>query len=162
MKSWIVCDLDGTLCDEGHRSQFANAGQWEEYHSLCHLDKPFEDVISILSILTDATGMYHASKKNNDYYLGLGLLIITGRTEKYRELTRQWLTKVQVLPDELLMRPTGSFEKANVLKLQQLEAFFGGKDAALAQVLLVLDDSDKVVQAWRDYGLPCWQVRSRA
>lgn len=149
MKNWIVCDLDGTLCDEGHRSQFANAGQWEEYHSLCHLDKPFEDVIKVLHALCD----------END----LSLLIITGRTDNYREKTRRWLNdEAGILPEELLMRPFGSYEKANVLKLQQLEAFFGGKDAALAQVLLVLDDSDKVVQAWRDYGLPCWQVRSRA
>lgn len=152
MRKWIVCDLDGTLCDEGHRSQFANAGQWEEYHSLCPYDKLFEDVAEVLKRL-----VYCANDTPS-----LGLLIVTGRTEKYRELTRQWLTRAQVLPDELLMRPDGSFEKANVLKLQQLEAFFGGKEAALAQVLLVLEDSDKVVQAWRDYGLPCWQVRSRA
>lgn len=143
---WIVCDLDGTLCDEGHRSQYANAGQWDDYHARCFDDKPFDDVISVLRLMTR----------------DIGLLVITGRTEQYRELSRRWFTKHKILPDELLMRPDGSFEKANILKLQQLETFFGTKAEALEKVLLVLEDSDKVVQAWRDYGIPCWQVRSRA
>jgi hypothetical protein len=39
------------------------------------------------------------------------------------------------------------------------EEYFGSKEAVLQNVIFVLDDRDKVVEAWRNYGLPCWQVR---
>lgn len=148
MKNWIVCDLDGTLCNEAHRSQFAGV-EWDEYHKRCVDDTPFEDVIRVLDLLTSSI-------------VPIGLMIITGRTEPYREVTRQWLDKHQVHPDVLFMRPVDNYEKATILKVSQLEGFFGSKEAALEKVLLCLDDSDRVVQAWRDYGLACWQVRSRS
>ena len=147
-KSWIVCDLDGTLCDERHRAQHAEAKDWETYHSLCKDDKPWEDTLAIVSRLTADDS--------------IGLMIITGRTEPYREMTRKWFDQTGVFPDVLLMRPKDNYEKAGVLKVSQLEGFFGSKEKAIASVIVVLEDSDKVTQAWRDYGLPCWQVRSRA
>jgi hypothetical protein len=45
------------------------------------------------------------------------------------------------------------------LKPALLEGFFGGKQATIDNVKFVLDDRDAVVEAWRNYGLVCWQVR---
>jgi hypothetical protein len=58
------------------------------------------------------------------------------------------------------MRPEGNRESDYLVKLQLVDEFFGNRETALNSVLLVLDDRDKVVEAFRDAGFRCWQVQS--
>jgi hypothetical protein len=37
---------------------------------------------------------------------------------------------------------------------------FGSKENVQEKVLVVLEDRDRVVEAFREMGLPCWQVQA--
>jgi FMN phosphatase YigB (HAD superfamily) len=135
----IVVDLDGTLCNSKHREHLAQAGQWDEFHSLLADDKPWGDVWQLIA---DLCGKY--------YIIGL-----TGRNEKYRLKTVQWLDKYEIELDNLLMRPDFDPRPDHELKPQLLAE----AGVLPEEVLFVLEDRDKVVEAWRNWGYNCWQVR---
>jgi len=141
----VVTDLDGTLNNCVHRQHLAAQGRWEEFHSLLGQDTIYDDVAwMLLSLPTDLT-----------------VMAVTGRNERYRKETYHWLERATMSEyiDSVLMRPDDNFESDHILKPRMLEENLGSKQKVLEEVVLVLDDRDKVVQAWRDYGLPCWQVR---
>lgn len=142
---WIVVDLDGTIADCSHRVHLAHAQQWDEFHSLCTEDKLIEANAELVSVLGQT----------------YGILMVTGRTEKFRWLTHQWLQKMGLGPfvTVLLMRPDDDFRPDVEMKLALLEGLFGSKENVLAQVLVAFDDRDKVVAGFRDYGIPTFQVR---
>lgn len=139
----VVIDLDGTLCDCVHRQHHAQQSQWDEFHAKLVDDEPYWDVQWFLKKLPER----------------LQVLAVTGRNEAYRQMTYDWLDKHSIVIDDVLMRPDRDFRTDDVLKPQLLEDHFGSKDLVIDNVAFVLDDRDKVVEAWRNYGLPCWQVR---
>lgn len=151
-KDVVIIDADGTLCNDSHRDHLAKAAQWEEFHSLLHLDEPFEDVVQLLRLCVDDT-----------------VVLITARNERYRERTMDWLRKHSLDPyiDVLLMRPDDDFRSAAEVKISLMENWFAygcdppewSENGIIERVKFVLDDRDKVVDAFRTYGLPCWQVR---
>jgi hypothetical protein len=86
---------------------------------------------------------------------------VTGRNEAFRQLTWSWLNehKLDEYIDTLIMRPDSDWRPDHELKIALLEQAFGSKERALERVAFILEDRDKVVEAYRNYGLPCWQVR---
>lgn len=142
----LIVDLDGTLCDISHRVHLAQAGQWDEFHSLLAADQPNLDVVLAVKALT----VHH------------GFIIVSGRSEKYRNQTAAWLARQKLEFDLLLLRPDDNWEQDHILKPKMLmeSAYGGNKQLMLENVFAVLDDRDKVVEAWRNLGLPCWQVRN--
>lgn len=145
VKSYIVVDLDGTLCDNQHRAHLAKERKWDEFHKLLSFDEPMSDVLAYVR-------MAHET--------GFNVLFCTGRNETYRDRTYLWLSKYEVPFHGLIMRPDGNYYHDHVVKPRLLTRYFGGiKNNALNNVLCVLDDRKSVVDAWREYGLPCWQVR---
>tara|TARA_Y100000310_G_C20547602_1_gene746375 strand:- start:703 stop:1140 length:438 start_codon:yes stop_codon:yes gene_type:complete len=138
----IVIDLDGTLCDCEHRQHLAQAQQWDEFHSKLGDDLPHKEVALIV-----------------DRLIGYEVIACTGRNEAWRIATEKWLRHFRFHVDALIMRPDGDWRSDHELKPVLLEEHFGSKEKVLNEVILVLDDRDKVVEAWREYGLPCWQVR---
>jgi hypothetical protein len=139
---YIVVDLDGTLCDIGHRVDYAKAGQWDDFHSRCPKDMPHMDVLNLLN----AAVTYN-------------ILACTGRNERYRNLTIDWIMHHGAPVEEILMRPDDDYRQDAVLKIGLLEDHFGSRDEVIKSVAFCLDDRDKVVEAYRNYGLPAWQVR---
>lgn len=143
-KEYIVIDLDGTLCDCAHRVHLAAAKQWDEFHSLCHKDQPFQDLVHIINL---------AARLDSGYIL----VAVTGRSEKFRKMTYDWLAKYGLLHkiDKLLMRPDDNFEKDGQMKLGLLKIEgINPEDIAFA-----LDDRETVVAAFREAGIACYQVR---
>lgn len=141
-KQIIVVDLDGTLCNSGHREHLARAGLWDNFHSLLGGDTPWPDVAGLIDILAQ------------QQYTIVGL---TGRNEKYRNATLEWLTKNDIWIDTLLMRPDDNYQSDHVLKPQMLLDYLNANPDE--GVWFVLEDRDKVVEAWRNEGYNCWQVR---
>jgi phosphoglycolate phosphatase-like HAD superfamily hydrolase len=144
----IVVDLDGTLCDCAHRIAYAQSQQWDEFHSRLADDQPFLDVVEFIERI--------------DGLCQFELVGLTGRSEKWRNLTNEWLSRHQIYLDVLLMRPDGNFESDHILKPKMLlEEIFNGDFTRMKEgVFLVLEDRDKVVEAWRNLTIPCWQVRN--
>lgn len=145
--TYYICDLDGSLCDSGHRNSLAQAKQWDEFHSLCGHDTPHGDVLALI---------------HNLHYTNLHLLVVTGRNRRFEGITLDWFRRYKVVPDAMLMRPDGDFTPDIELKVNLLEEFFGSKERVLDGVCFALEDRDKVVEALRNYGIPTWQVRSGA
>jgi phosphoglycolate phosphatase-like HAD superfamily hydrolase len=137
----IVVDLDGTLCNDTHRRHLVSAGKWDEYHSLCHLDEIYPDVAIIIG------GMSRS---------GYEIVLCTGRNEKWREMTLDWLFKNKIFGciDVLLMRPDDDYRPAGELKLDLIE-----KNFALSKIAFALDDTEKVIEAFRNAGIAAYQVR---
>jgi uncharacterized HAD superfamily protein len=142
----IVVDLDGTLCNSAHREHLARAGQWDEFHSLLGDDKPWEDVAKVLPLLSET----------------FAIVALTGRNEKWRNATLKWLVNNDQLDqhiDYLLMRPDNDFRSDAVLKPALLDEFLDDQKVTHAEVLFILEDRDKMVEAWRELGHSCFQVR---
>lgn len=144
----IVTDLDGTLCNCAHRVHLAQAGQWDEFHSRLSDDPLFTDVAEFLM---------HFSVIG-----GFEIWAVSGRNERYRTETMRWLRKHDIEIDRIYLRPDNDYTVDHVLKPRMLLelGFAGQSDKMLQETLCVLDDRDKVVEAYRNAGLNCWQVRN--
>ena len=143
MKKWIVIDLEGTLTDNRHRSQLANAKQWGEYTAAFKDDAIYEPVAEIFRRWQDSGGY---------------VTICTGRSEATYSETWQWLVDRRLTPDGLLMRPARSFEDDGEIKKLLMTAAWGSEDEVKANVCCVFDDSQFVVDLLRQWGLPVFQV----
>jgi phosphoserine phosphatase len=142
----IICDLDGTLYNSEKRAHLAQQGLWDEFHAASSEDMPNEDVLAAI---------YCFDSVENT------IIAITGRNEKFRGITEEWFNKHLVPIDTLLMRPDGDFRSDKEVKIGLFEQWnstlldpFSKED-----VLMALEDRDKMVDAWREYGVNCWQVR---
>lgn len=142
----VVVDLDGTLCNSSHREHLAKAGLWEQFHELLMDDEPWADVEQLIDLLS--------SGKTTPFIVGL-----TGRNECYRLMTIKWLDKHKIHLDELLMRPDNDYRSDVDLKPQLLDEFLEMESLTHADVWFILEDRDKVVEAWRNLGHNCWQPR---
>lgn len=134
---WIICDIDGTLSDAGWRASMLP--DWDAFHEASINDNPFADTVALLEALHSDTN----------------IAIVTGRNEKYRGLTNQWLIKNRVRYHAIYMRADDDFSKAADFKLGVFRRHFSN-----SEVWLVLEDDEKVVEAFRDVGLTCHQVRA--
>lgn len=142
----IVVDLDGTLCNAAHRDHLAVVGRWDEFHSLLGADEPWPDVKQLIELLT----MY-----GDHTVVGL-----TGRNERYRELTHQWLMNHDIFLDDLLMRPNDDYRSDHELKPRLLDEWLEQNGLTHADVWFILEDRDRVTEAFRNLGHNVWQVRS--
>lgn len=146
MKDWIVIDLDGTLCNIERRVDLAQAKDWEAFHAGIPEDEIYEDVQRLI---------FMANLAN------FGILVITGRNERYRKATFDWMDRHNLSEhvDTLLMRPDGDMRRDGELKVALISDFFGSREKAQNEVAFILEDRDNVVEAYRGAGFPCWQVR---
>ena len=150
----IVIDLDGTLCNSAHREHHAQNKDWDAFHGALSEDEPHRDVRGLITMLAH----------------GPELIGCTGRNERYRIETERWLTDWGIMLDRVLMRPDHDFRSDVEVKLALLEDWHEEERAMIGQdglrlqdrVLFVLEDRDKMVEAWRNAGFNCWQVRAGA
>lgn len=140
----LITDLDGTLYNSAARQHLAQAGQWDDFHKASSTDAPNMDILRLLEIIWSS---------------GYAVVGATGRNERYREITVRWLAKHGVLLDALLMRPDNDFSSDAVIKLKQVDDWLRDNDRTRSDILAVLEDREKMVDAWRAAGVPCWQVR---
>lgn len=131
----ILCDLDGTVCIHNGRSPYDV--------DKCDTDLPNGPVISIV-----------------ENYLSYGqgdVIFMSGREDKCREKSAQWLRTYMQLEDSearLLMRQTGDNRKDAIVKAELFNTYI--KDTYYVD--FILDDRDQVVEMWREMGLTCLQV----
>jgi predicted kinase len=122
----VICDLDGTLCLLRNRNPY--------YASRCDQDDLNPVVASLL--------------------VGKTVLLVSGREEKYREPTLNFLTKYNIQYHALWMRETGDRRKDSIIKKE----IFDRHIRDVYNIEFVLDDRNQVVELWRSLGLTCLQV----
>jgi hypothetical protein len=130
--AWIV-DIDGTLALNSSRGPY----DWRRAHT----DEPNRPVVLAVQALAAHPNV-------------AAIIAISGREERARGITADWLTAWGVPYNELLMRPDGDYRPDEVIKeeiyRQQLQHRF--------LIAAVIDDRDRVVRMWRRIGLVCFQV----
>lgn len=149
MKDIVIFDLDQTLAlDASDRARFLRTEpkNWDAYYTACDKDVPNQAIFEV------ARGFDRLDK-----YL---LLIWTGRREAEREKTREWLSRasqhgLRGYFDDLKMRPDDNHEPDYELKMRWLDE--AGKDFE-NRILCVFEDRTRMVNAWRERGLTCFQV----
>ena len=150
----IVIDLDGTLCDSAHRDHHARNSEWDQFHALLTEDKPHPDVLHLMELLHNLSDLRGPDE--------VELIGCTGRNERWRIATEKWLMEHGALLDCVLMRPDFDFRPDHELKIEMLEGWHyesGAEGRPQDRVAFILEDREKVVEAWRDAGYNCWQVR---
>lgn len=127
----IICDIDGTLALFGDNSPY---------------DRDFnQDVVS--KEVREIVNIYHST--------GTKVIIVSGRKNKYLEVTEKWLKDNSVNYDEIFMpRADNDMRKDYILKEEIYRNNIQGK----YNVFFVLDDRSQVVRLWRDLGIKTLQV----
>jgi len=128
----IICDLDGTLALINNRNPFDA--------STCADDELNTPVANTLKAFA-----------KEDYKI----LLVSGREDRFREQTVEFLEKYDIPYHKLWMRQAKDYRKDSIIKLELFEAEIRNKYF----IEFVLDDRDQVVELWRkELKLPCFQV----
>ncbi len=143
----VICDLDGTLCNNDHRRHLVECARpdFNAFHDLMGDDKPKSNVLWLLR------------QFNQQWLTRPTLLFVTGRPESYRKQVMTWLALVCDLhphDDDLIMRADSDQCQDDELKWKIWKFII----EPAYDVRLVLDDRQRVVDMWRRAGLECWQV----
>ena len=132
MNNAIICDIDGTLAIRGKRGPFE--------HEKSNEDQVFEPVKNLLKIY-----------KNQNYHI----LILTGRQERFKDITIKWLQTNNIEYDSIYFRETNDQRKDSIVKMD----IYNTHIADVYNVEFILDDRDQVVDMWRNnLKLNCFQV----
>lgn len=134
----VIFDIDGTLADVAHRRHHIVDGRnWDAFFAAMG-DDPCVESIQWLA---------------HKLYSHVPLIICSGRPEKYRAITEEWLARHRIEFVSLLMRPDDDTRQDFIVKGQMLDAILGDG----FEPILVVDDRPSVVSMWRERGLTCLQ-----
>lgn len=129
----VMVDIDGTLALRGNRGPFN--------FELCSDDLPLVPVVKVLTALLQ---------------LDWKIVVLSGREEKFRDVTKQWLDRHLEEYHALHMRSNGDYRSDEIIKLELFESYVRNT----FDVQFVLDDRNRVVDMWRNQlGLTCFQVQ---
>jgi hypothetical protein len=134
----IAFDFDGTLIDLDPIAHLW--GDWDSFHG-ASFDCPAREMVVEFA---------------RRCQLIAKTVVITGKPERYRAKLVGWLALHGLQPDELLMRPDHVTMPDAELKPALLFDLLGPnwKDKLIA----VVEDRDKMVDAWRKEGVLCLQA----
>lgn len=135
-QKYVVCDLDGTLCDHNHRVYLAWLGRWDDYNSGSICDKPNLPVSDFLGSLPDHR-----------------IIFLTGRSEKYRLQTYTWLERHNMSYWDLIMRVEGNFKPAAKFKEEELLGWCTKNDVVMSQIEYAIDDNEECIQMFKELGI---------
>lgn len=133
----IVFDFDGTLCDTDPIIHLW--GDWDAFHAAT-FDCPARE------------GVVELAKRMQ---LIARVVVVTGKPERYRAKMTNWLSFRGIQPDFILMRPEGSMASDAELKPALLDEW---QPDWKRSAICVIEDRDKMVDAWRALGVTCLQA----
>lgn len=151
----IIVDIDGTLANCSHRlhhirnfesdKEATFKADWDAFYQDCMDDSPIKPTVRLVKSLAD-----------RDYCI----ILVTGRSGKYRNQTELWLEGHDIPYDLLLMRGHGDHTPDRDIKRAWLEMIRGGQIALPNAEFptIALEDRKRVVDMWREEGLVCYQV----
>ena len=137
MKKYIICDIDGTIADNTHRAPILQEiidsdkhrsaedmkdDRWTRFYDLCSKDTPLLDMRSIV-------------KRVASYGQ---LIYLTGRVERIRDKTSDWLREHKFPAGALEMRADDDYRPNAEFKLATLAKYELTPD----NVLCIFEDND--------------------
>jgi phosphoglycolate phosphatase-like HAD superfamily hydrolase len=135
-----VFDLDNTLAGTAHRQHFLerHPRDWDGFFAAAPLDPP----------LAEGVAMARTAARTCD------LVYLTGRPERCRRDTLDWLALHRLPDGELHMRPAQDRRPARTTKLETLRGL-----ARRREVLVVVDDDELVCDAAERAGFAVVRAR---
>lgn len=132
----IIFDIDGTLACCKHRLHhiLQPKKDWNAFDALTHMDKPIYHTIKIL------WNMYRSPFIN--------IVLLTGRSERVREQTTDWLHNHDLPYDRLIMRALNDRRPAFEVKEDNLIKF----DIKPKEVITIFEDEPKTIKHLRELG----------
>jgi predicted kinase len=142
MPKSVIFDIDGTLADATHRLHHIQNGSrnWDAFFAECGHD-PLIEPIRDLAQIFDCQNYK--------------IILVSGRSDKVRGITENWLNANSVPCHELHMRKDGDFRADHIVKAEILDALLDAGN----RIAFVIDDRPSVVAMWRERGLTCLQCR---
>lgn len=125
----VVFDLDWTLCELKPESERNNHTGNE---------KPIDALYPIYL-----------------WYWHNHLILLTGRKEKYRDITEKWLHDNDYHFDEIILQTKSTADKNHVFKREQLQKIQERYD-----IIAVVDDNPSMIEVCRDLNITLLQVHS--
>lgn len=131
LRPLAVFDLDGTLTDTRHRQRFVETKpkQWDLFFAGAADDSVHDEGRAALEAAVAA---------------GCEIVYLTGRPQRLRRVTAQWLDDHGFPDATLIVRRDGDRRSAVAFKIREL-----AKLAAARQILLFVDDDPTVIEAVR-------------
>jgi acid phosphatase class B len=140
----VIIDIDNTLSIATDRFKQAEKENgktdWDFVHAPKNMikDKPNLPMIELTK-----------SYKEN----GFEVIVLTGRPESTRKVTKEWLEKYKIPYDKLYMRSwEDNFLKAPDFKRKIYET------EIKENVFCAYDDDQRVIDVWVDLGVNCFKV----
>jgi phosphoglycolate phosphatase-like HAD superfamily hydrolase len=143
-----IFDIDGTLSDPKHRLHYIEGEQkdWGAFFGECDQDAPIPHMIDLATdiiIGTDAV-----------------VLFCTGRSDDVKAKTVAWLQEqfpdFEIGPEDVYMRAAGDHRDDVVVKSELMDRII----ADGCKPVMVFEDRARVVEMWRQRGIPCLQVQA--
>lgn len=141
MKTHVLFDLDGTLANISHRLHFIEGPEknWTSFFMACVDDDPITEGLMTLSAFRE---------------LGYHITIVSGRSDEVRKETESWIREQLGWLPNLIMRKAGDYRSDHELKREWINTGAIHK----SRVLLAFEDRTRVVNMYREEGIPCYQV----
>lgn len=132
--SEVIVDIDGTLADIEHRRHFVEQDKkdWKSFFEAMGDDPVREEVL----------GEVRELSKSHD------IVLVSGRPERYKQETLEWLDKHNVPRVTLLMRGMNDSRPDDIVKEEILNNYF-----VKSKIFLVIDDRPRVIRMWQRNGL---------
>lgn len=136
----IIFDIDSTLANNQHRQHFLEGKKdWKSFLEESKNDTAYKNVVLLNQMLSqEAT-----------------IMMVTGRSEEYREMTEQWLKEHKIVCDRLYMRQEGDLRPDYVIKKEILKNKI---DQETYNIVAVFEDNLDCIDMWRSMGLVCYGV----
>lgn len=140
-KKTIIFDIDGTLADIRHRRGFLEGDKpdWNRFNAAMGDDTPNDPVVTLYKTLWE-TG-------------GFDIILTTGRNEKFRSVTEQWLIWNEIPFGRMIMREDNDNRADHIIKEEILNQLLSEGQ----QIEFTVDDRQQVVDMWRRNGITCLQ-----
>ena len=142
-----IVDIDGVVADVRHRLRHLEGRRkdWDAFFAAAREDPAHPEGVAVV----------HTLARDHE------LVFLTGRPERLRADTAEWLDAHGIGGHRLLMRPAGDRRPAATVKVQILEQIARGRSIGV-----VVDDDPVVLEAMRAAGHPTfdadWERRSTA
>lgn len=140
-RKYVITDLDHVVADAAWRDHLIP--NWDEYHAASAKDEPLDDICYLLNCL---------------HNFGHFIIGLTGRTERWKNLSSFWLVAKGVPVDDLLMRPDKDFRPAPQVKLDLMDLHYPDWRENTA---FILDDREDICTAFKAYNITTLQVTAR-
>ena len=139
MKNIILCDIDGTVANNDHRQHFLEGKKdWDGFFNALDKDQPIYPIID---------------KVIEENKSGKEIIFLTGRPERYKDLTKTWLKKYFTFDIRILMRGDNDQRNKIITKKEIFIANFKRNE-----IDLVIDNDEELIKMWESFGLSTLKV----